>query len=382
MVDFVARVREAYPDAGRSRSTPGGPRSGDAVCAAGRRRAQRRLGRRRPRAGRRRGRSTAPRSSAPTPAASPRAPAPTGSSTTTWSPPRSPTRSPTPSGRSPPASTAASVVIDPAHDFGKNTFHSLELTRRLGEMVATGWPVLVSLSNKDFVGETLDLPVGRAADRDPRRDRRLRARRAPGSTACTRSSRPGRPSTWCGRSPAGARRSGRSGGCSDPGGAGAGRARAAARVRRHRGPGRRPAGRVPRRGRLARAPTSRCSPTRRARASPRTCWRRPPRTGDEPSYLVVGNGSARRTEKAPGHLDERAAAFDADLGRCLEQGCRIGRPSTSTWRSELWAERRRDRRAGGRCPDLELAQVDYDDDPYGVQYWVLRWCAGTRGCQS
>ena len=27
-------------------------------------------------------------------------------------------------------------------------------------MVATGWPVLVSLSNKDFVGETLDLPVG------------------------------------------------------------------------------------------------------------------------------------------------------------------------------------------------------------------------------
>jgi len=26
-------------------------------------------------------------------------------------------------------------------------------------MVATGWPVLVSLSNKDFVGETLDLPI-------------------------------------------------------------------------------------------------------------------------------------------------------------------------------------------------------------------------------
>jgi dihydropteroate synthase len=53
-----------------------------------------------------------------------------------------------------------SIVIDPAHDFGKNTFHSLELTRRLGEMVDTGWPVLVSLSNKDFVGESLDLPVG------------------------------------------------------------------------------------------------------------------------------------------------------------------------------------------------------------------------------
>lgn len=50
-----------------------------------------------------------------------------------------------------------SIIIDPAHDFAKNTFHSLEVTRRLGEMVATGWPVLVSLSNKDFVGETLGL---------------------------------------------------------------------------------------------------------------------------------------------------------------------------------------------------------------------------------
>jgi len=53
-----------------------------------------------------------------------------------------------------------SVLIDPGHDFGKNTRHSLEATRRLPEMTATCWPVLVSLSNKDFVGETLDRPVG------------------------------------------------------------------------------------------------------------------------------------------------------------------------------------------------------------------------------
>jgi dihydropteroate synthase len=53
-----------------------------------------------------------------------------------------------------------SILIDPGHDFGKNTRHSLELTRRLREMVDTGWPVLVSLSNKDFVGESLDRPVG------------------------------------------------------------------------------------------------------------------------------------------------------------------------------------------------------------------------------
>jgi dihydropteroate synthase len=53
----------------------------------------------------------------------------------------------------------AGVLIDPAHDFGKNTWQSLEVTRRLGELVESGWPVLVSLSNKDFVGETLDAPV-------------------------------------------------------------------------------------------------------------------------------------------------------------------------------------------------------------------------------
>ena len=47
------------------------------------------------------------------------------------------------------------ILIDPAHDFGKNTWHSLEVSRRLGEMTATGWPVLISVSNKDFVGETL-----------------------------------------------------------------------------------------------------------------------------------------------------------------------------------------------------------------------------------
>jgi dihydropteroate synthase len=52
------------------------------------------------------------------------------------------------------------ILVDPAHDFGKNTRHSLEVTRRLGELVDTGWPVLVSLSRKDFVGETLDLPPG------------------------------------------------------------------------------------------------------------------------------------------------------------------------------------------------------------------------------
>jgi len=52
------------------------------------------------------------------------------------------------------------VIVDPTHDFGKNTYHSLEVTRRLPEVVAIGHPVLVATSRKEFVGEALDLPTG------------------------------------------------------------------------------------------------------------------------------------------------------------------------------------------------------------------------------
>ncbi|MET8862161.1 dihydropteroate synthase [Nonomuraea sp. NPDC004580] len=52
------------------------------------------------------------------------------------------------------------IIIDPGHDLNKNTFHSLELTRRLEEITAIGYPTLVALSNKDFIGETLDRPQG------------------------------------------------------------------------------------------------------------------------------------------------------------------------------------------------------------------------------
>ncbi len=54
------------------------------------------------------------------------------------------------------------ILVDAAHDFGKNTYHSLELTRRMDELVATGWPVLLAVSNKKFLGEVLD------ADKDGR----------------------------------------------------------------------------------------------------------------------------------------------------------------------------------------------------------------------
>lgn len=51
-----------------------------------------------------------------------------------------------------------SVLVDPTHDFGKNTWHSLHLLRRTGTLAGLGFPLLMALSRKDFVGETLDLP--------------------------------------------------------------------------------------------------------------------------------------------------------------------------------------------------------------------------------
>jgi dihydropteroate synthase len=51
---------------------------------------------------------------------------------------------------------ASRIIIDPGHDLNKNTFHSLELTRRLTEITEIGYPVLVAVSNKDFIGESVD----------------------------------------------------------------------------------------------------------------------------------------------------------------------------------------------------------------------------------
>jgi dihydropteroate synthase len=51
------------------------------------------------------------------------------------------------------------IVVDPGHDFAKNTFQSLELTRRTAELCTLGYPVLVALSNKDFLGEAVGLEV-------------------------------------------------------------------------------------------------------------------------------------------------------------------------------------------------------------------------------
>ncbi|WP_236793545.1 dihydropteroate synthase [Amycolatopsis sp. GM8] len=58
----------------------------------------------------------------------------------------------------------AGVLIDPTHDFGKNTWHSLALLRHAATLADTGWPVLMALSNKDFVGEALGVPLHERLD--------------------------------------------------------------------------------------------------------------------------------------------------------------------------------------------------------------------------
>ena len=44
------------------------------------------------------------------------------------------------------------IMIDPCIDFSKNTYHSLAVLRHVDKLVATGWPVLMALSNKGAQG--------------------------------------------------------------------------------------------------------------------------------------------------------------------------------------------------------------------------------------
>jgi hypothetical protein len=90
-------------------------------------------------------------------------------------------------------------------------------------------------------------------------------------------------------------------------------------------------------------------------------------------YLVVGNGSAKRSTEAPGYLDERAAGFDAALDSWLREGTSESLATVDRdLARELWASVE-GIAAMGEVPGLAAAEVLYDDDPFGVQYWVMRW---------
>jgi dihydropteroate synthase len=56
------------------------------------------------------------------------------------------------------------IVVDAGLDLGKTTAHSLALLGASPRLAALGYPLLLSASNKTFVGELLDLVVGDRRD--------------------------------------------------------------------------------------------------------------------------------------------------------------------------------------------------------------------------
>jgi hypothetical protein len=101
-----------------------------------------------------------------------------------------------------------------------------------------------------------------------------------------------------------------------------------------------------------------------------------PRTG----LLVVGDGTARRDPKAPGHLDERAAPFDASVERALRDG-------DMSALAELDPPLARELMATGRAAWQVLAgafgtppsgEILYAEAPFGVCYLVAVLDAGTN----
>lgn len=98
--------------------------------------------------------------------------------------------------------------------------------------------------------------------------------------------------------------------------------------------------------------------------------------GARMALLVMGDGSARRSPRAPGHFDERAAAFDAAAARAL------GRADVGAL-AALDAGLAGELLAGGRsCWQLLAgaaegaalgARLLFDEAPYGVGYVVASW---------
>ena len=91
--------------------------------------------------------------------------------------------------------------------------------------------------------------------------------------------------------------------------------------------------------------------------------------------LVVANGSARRSEKAPGHLDDRAVAFDTALASALHTPDPAALQGIDAQiAGELLVGNAPGLRAlGARLTTADAAVMNYGDDPFGVQYWVMRW---------
>lgn len=96
------------------------------------------------------------------------------------------------------------------------------------------------------------------------------------------------------------------------------------------------------------------------------------------ALIVVGDGSARRTEKAPGYLDERAAAFDDAVAAALARGdaAALRRDALGLLGGEqLLVSGLAAWDAVARVADdvSWSAELLYADAPYGVGYVVAVW---------
>lgn len=97
--------------------------------------------------------------------------------------------------------------------------------------------------------------------------------------------------------------------------------------------------------------------------------------------LVIGNGSARRTEKAPGFFDPRAAAYDEALAAALISSDRAALSNLDlSLGVQLLADVEGLRWLGREAiTAAHRSTVLYDDDPFGVQYWVITWGVSDGG---
>jgi hypothetical protein len=96
------------------------------------------------------------------------------------------------------------------------------------------------------------------------------------------------------------------------------------------------------------------------------------------AVLAVADGSARRTLKAPGHLDERAAAFDDRLAAALQSADLEALASVDAdLAAELMAAGRATLQvlAGLAAGSTWTAELLCHDAPYGVAWFVARWDA-------
>jgi hypothetical protein len=105
------------------------------------------------------------------------------------------------------------------------------------------------------------------------------------------------------------------------------------------------------------------------------------RLADFDGVLVMGDGSSSRSEKAPGHLDDRAVPFDTGVMDALRGGdavaladldlqtaASVGAAGAVVWQA-----------LGGCVATVDEAEVLAVDDQYGVLYVVATWHAQWAG---